>query len=300
MLFRSIDSKRKQEIKSLAITSCTHIEFLNLLGELSSVKGVCNPELIYNESLLKRVAQGEVISLGDAFNTNIERLLLLNPDALMMSSYNQQDENSKRIEAAGIPVIYNNEWMESTLLGRAEWIKLIGAFYGQDQLADSLFNVMESAYLNAMQLTSELKDKPSVMAGGNFKGTWYMPSGASYMGRLFDDAGAHYRYANEMSAGSLPLNFETVLHEFANCDIWLNAPTQSMQELMEMDSRHGLFEPAKQGRVYGFYNRINEQGGNDFWESAVAHPDIVLQDVIWAIYPELMENYVPTYISKLN
>ena len=287
-------------IEQIAITSCTHIEFLNMLDELTSVTGVCNPELIYNESLTTRCESGEIMSLGDAFNTNIERLLLLKPNAIMLSSYNQQDENAKRIEAAGIPIIFNNEWMEESVLGRAEWIKFIAQFFGKETLADSLYQIIEENYNKAISQVEFENLKPSIMVGGNFKGTWYMPSGASYMGRLLKDAGASYYYEQDSTGGSLALNFETVLHNFANSQVWLNAPTQTLKELQELDQRHNLFQAAKQNRVYGFYNRTKEGGANDFWESGVAHPDIVLQDLIWALYPETMKDYQPVYIIQLH
>ena len=139
------------------------------------------------------------------------------------------------------------------------------------------------------------------MAGGNFKGTWYMPSGASYMGRLFADAGADYFYKNDTSTNaSLALNFETVLGNFHDVDVWLNAPTTTLSALMQMDERHGLFRAAREGRVFGFYGRTLPDGANDFWESAVARPDLVLKDLIWALHPQLLPDYESTYIIKVE
>ena len=139
------------------------------------------------------------------------------------------------------------------------------------------------------------------MVGGNFKGTWYVPSGNSYMGRAFADAGANYFYKNETSSSvSLGLNFETILNNFHDADVWLNAPTVSLDALMQMDSRHNLFRSAREGRVFGFHARTLPDGANDFWESAVARPDLVLKDLIWALHPNLLPEYQPTYILKLN
>lgn len=287
-------------IGSMAVTSCTHYAFLEAIGEINSVTGVCNPELAYNADIRKRFAEGAVSSLGDAFNTNTERLLALKPDALMLAYYNQQDGNSKRLQTSGIPLIYNNEWTESTVLARAEWVKLVAAFYGKEALADSLFDRIEHDYLAAAETAQAATRKPTVLAGGNFKGTWYMPGGKGYMARLFADAGADYFYKNDTSAASLPLNFETVLHNFAQADVWLNAPTATMDELFAMDTRHKLFKAAKEGEVYGFYARTLAGGANDFWESGVVRPDLILKDLVWALHPDLSDGYRPTYINKLT
>lgn len=288
-------------IYNVAISSSTHVEFLNLLGELPTVKGVCTPHLIYNDTLRSRHATGQIQSLGDAHNVNLEQLMHLRPDVYFAASYNQQDEQAKRLQQSGVNLVFNNEWTEHSLLARAEWLKFVAAFYNKEQFADSLFSQIEHDYLAASVIAQSVELRPTVMAGGNFKGTWYMPSGASYMARLFADAGADYFYKNETSSSaSLALNFETVLNHFHDADVWLNAPTTTLDALIQMDSRHNLFRSAREGRVYAFYRRTLPGGANDFWESAVARPDLVLKDLIWALHPHLLLEYEPTYIMKVE
>lgn len=288
-------------VVNIAISSSTHVEFLNLLGELSSVKGVCTPHLIYNDTIRARYAEGQIQSLGDAHNVNLEQLLHLCPDIYFAASYNQQDEQAKRLQQSGVNLVFNNEWTEQSVLARAEWLKFVAAFYNKEALADSIFSQIEHDYLNAVSIAQSVNMRPTVMAGANFKGTWYMPSGSSYMARLFVDAGADYFYKDETStSASLALNFETVLNHFHDVDIWLNAPTTTLEALHQMDSRHNLFRSAREGRVYAFYRRTLPDGANDFWESAVARPDLVLKDLIWAIHPRLIPDYIPTYIIQLN
>ena len=287
-------------IENIAISSCTHIEFINLLDSVNIIKGVCSPELIYNSSIQKLYKEKKITNLGDAFNINIELLLNLNPQGLMLSTYNKQDNNTKRLEQSGIQLLYNNEWTESTLLGRAEWIKYFGILLDKKEKADSIFNHIEANYLLAQKLAKSITNKKSVMVGSNFKGTWYVPGGQSYMGQLLQDSGADYYYSNTSDTQSIPLNFETVLDKFHNADVWLNAPTSTIQELFEIDSRHKLFNSAIKGEVYAFLARTNSYGANDFWESGIAHPDLLLKDIIWALYPELLTEYIPTYILKLK
>ena len=288
-------------VHNIAISSSTHVEFLNILGKLSTVKGACTPHLIYNDSIRYNYANQKITPLGDAHNVNLEQLMHLKPDVYFAASYNQQDEQAKRLQQSGVNLVFNNEWTESSLLARAEWLKFVAAFYDKEQLADSIFSQIERDYLSASAIAQSVEVHPTVMAGGNFKGTWYMPSGSSYMGRLFADAGANYFYKTETStSASLALNFETVLSNFHDADIWLNAPTTTLDALFQMDSRHRLFRSAREGRVYAFYRRTLPDGANDFWESAVARPDLVLKDLIWALHPNLLPDYTPTYIIQLN
>jgi iron complex transport system substrate-binding protein len=238
--------------------------------------------------------------LGDAFSLNVEKTMSLKPQAVMMSSYNQTDAAAERISQAGIPVIFNNEWMETSPLGRAEWIKFVAVLYNKEKLADSIFRQTEQKYLAAKALASQAKDTPEVMIGSSFKGTWYMPSGKGFMGNLLADAKVKYHFANDTTSGSIPVNFEQALQSFASAQVWLNCDAKNMNSLMQSDARYGLFKACKDKRVYSLYNRINESGGNDFWEDGVLHPELILQDFIKAVHPELLPDYKTVYVAQLK
>ncbi len=287
-------------LKTLAATSVTHFEFLSLLKELQTVTAVCSPEIIYNTEINKRVGKGKIADLGNAFNINVEKTLQLKPNAVMMSGYNQNDPYAVRVSQAGIPVIFNNEWMETSLLARAEWIKFVATFYNKEKLADSIFQAVDKRYNEIKAKATAVKIKPTIMAGSNFRGTWYMPSGRNYMGKLFADAGANYYYANNSTAGSLPLNVETVLENFSKTDVWLNCNFKSLDDLLKADPKHAYFHPVKLKQVYNFNKRLLPSTANDFWESAVARPDLLLSDVIAILHPEILPEYHFVYSEKLK
>ena len=292
--------KIKIPLKTLASTSVTHLEFLSLLDEIQTITGVCSPALIYNPELQKNIQAGKITDLGDAFSLNVEKTLVLKPEALMTSGFNQADAGAQRIGQAGIPVIFNNEWMETSLLGRAEWIKFVAVFYNKEQLADSIFTDIEKRYNELKDRALKVKKKPKVMSGNNFRGTWYMPAGQSFMGQLFRDAGGDYFFANDTTTGSLPLNVETVLKNFAETDVWLNVNFSTIDELIKTDSKHALFHPVITRQVYNFNKRLLPSSANDFWESAVARPDLLLGDVIAILHPELLPDYEFVYAEKLK
>ena len=293
--------KIKIPVRSLAATSVTHFEFLNLLHVIDAVTGVCSSKIIYSPQINERLNKGLIVDLGDAFNINLEKTVQLHPDLVMVSGYNQNDPFAQRLLQAGIFPVYNNEWMEKSLLGRAEWIKFVAAFFDREKIADSLYLEIEKEYQNTANRVKGIKFRPQIMSGSNFRGTWYMPGGRNFMAQLFSDAGGNYFYANDTTVGSLPLSFEKVLKNFSESDVWLNCNYASLSELLKADPKHALFRPVKLQQVYNFNKRMLPSGANDFWESAVAHPDIVLKDVVWALHPELLsDDYQPKYLIKLK
>lgn len=288
-------------LKHIGTASCTHIGYMEALGLLDRISGICLPNTVYSPAMQELYAESKAIDLGDAMQIDPEKALLSHADAIMISGYGQGDVNPERMRTVGISVIYNNEWTERTPLGRAEWIKLVGALFCKDSLAHEIFNQVEQNYNTTAALTRGFSAaKPSVMSGNNFRGTWYMSSGHSYMGRLFADAGADYYFQNDSTAGSIPLSIENVLQHFGNADVWVGSNGNTLDELALSDEKHTWFKAYKNHRVYNFYRRRTDSGANDYWERGVVHPEELLSDLIWALYPEQMPDYEPVYINQLQ
>jgi iron complex transport system substrate-binding protein len=142
--------------------------------------------------------------------------------------------------------------------------------------ADSIYESVSQAY---KALTTSQIGERSIMSGMAFRGTWYMPSGNTFMGKLFRDAGANYRYANHQSTASLPLSVEQVLHDFADADVWVGCDALTLDEVASIDVKHTWFRAYQTGNVYHFRKRTLPSGANDFWESGVVHPERILQDL---------------------
>jgi iron complex transport system substrate-binding protein len=56
----------------------------------------------------------------------------------------------------------------------------------------------------------------------------------------------------------------------------------------------------KSGNVWNNRKRMTPGGGNDYWESAVVRPDILLADFISIIHPELLPGQQPYYFMRLR
>ena len=287
-------------LKTIAVTSCTHFEFLDLIGEIDKITGVCEPKRIYNPKIRQKINDGKAVDLGDALNIEFERLLRLKPNAVMISGSAQQDESGQRMARAGLTVIYNNEWMEESMLARAEWIKFVAAFFDKSTMAAEIFNETEKKYAEVCKLVENVTYKPTILTGNDFRGAWYVPGGKNYAAELYEKAGGDYFYRNNTTSGSIPLSMEAVLKHFIDADVWLGCSMKSMSELESMNERYALFKAFKTGNVYNDLKRSTPSGGNDYWESAVAHPDIVLQDVIKVLHPDLLPNYELFYLQKLE
>ncbi|MEM6629311.1 MAG: ABC transporter substrate-binding protein [Bacteroidota bacterium] len=287
-------------IDEVVTTSSPHIGLLGSIEELDKITGVADDKYVYNSYIYEKVSNGKVSQVGSLKNSNLEILLDLSPDLVMKTGYDNVRNEDERLIEAGVPISYNVEWMETNMLARAEWIKYIGAFFNKDEKADSVFKSVEKEYLQALSVTSNIEDRPSIMTGNNFKGTWYMPSSESYLTKLIQDAGGEYYFKNEKSTGSLPLSFEVVLDNLMEADYWIGPRAKSLKELEMMDERYTLFKAFKQGNVYTFNKRMSENGGNDYWESGMTRPDLILKDVIKIFHPELLPNHQLHYYKKLQ
>lgn len=258
----------------IACTSATHIGFLRELGLMDRVVGVCRPERIYNLTPAQRAA---VRDLGDDLSPNLEAILLSAPDAIVISTYAEGDESAAKIASLGIPVLYCNEWTESTPLARAEWIRFFGACFGCMERADSVLQAVTEAY---HALCAPQTSTVSILSGQAFRGTWYVPTGNTYMGKLFRDAGADYFYQDNNTPSSLPLTTEMAIKTFADADVWVGCSARSLDELAAMDDKHTWLKSYQTGNVYNFYKRsVAATGANDFWETGVVHPELILQDL---------------------
>ncbi|MEO1049554.1 MAG: ABC transporter substrate-binding protein [Bacteroidota bacterium] len=291
----------KIPIETMVCTSTTHIPFLDMLEEVGKLTGFPNTGLVSNEKVNNGVEKGEIVELGLKDQLNVETLLNLAPSTVFAYTYNAQNQNLDNITKAGIPVVFTAEYLEETPLGRAEWIKFISLFFNKEKEADSIFTAVEEKYLNLQSIATAVEKKPTVFTGIDYNGTWYMPGGNSFIGNWLADAGAQYLWHSDQQSGSLPLSFETVYDRAYQADYWLNISTfNTREELSQSDDRYQKFKAFETGQLYNYSVRINENGGNDYFEAGVARPDIVLKDLIKIFHPDLLPDHKLYFYQKLK
>lgn len=285
----------REPLQRLGTMSAVQIGFIDALNANDKVVAVCNPELIYTP------LKGTEINIGDAIQPNTEQILRADLDLLLAVHYGQTNNAEvERLEKLGVPVLYINEWQETHPLARAEWIRVVGALVGQIEKADSIFQSIETKYLQLAQKAhnNNAIAQTSLMTGGNFRGTWYVPGGESYLAQIFKDANADYPLYNNTQSTSIPLTIEEVLYSFNEADVWIGASAYSLDELVSMDEKHTWFAAYKNKRVYNWYKQQTQSGANNFWERGVVYPNEVLEDLIAILYNDTASHL--HYASRLE
>ncbi len=80
------------------------------------------------------------------------------------------DGNNKSLQTikkTGIPVLINADWTETHPLGKAEWIKFFGALYNKNELAERLFNTIETNYTEAKKIAQNTTTQPTIKSQTN-------------------------------------------------------------------------------------------------------------------------------------
>lgn len=275
-------------LESIVCTSTTHIPLLDYLNETDKLVGFPTTDYISSEKMRKRIDEGEITDLGIDKGLNLERLAMLKPDVVMGYTMSSDYGQFKKIEGLGIPVIINAEYLEKDPLGRAEWIKFMAAFFNKEDVADSVFQMIEKNYLETKALASGAQGKPSVLSGIVYGDAWFLPGGQNYAAKLFKDAGCRYLWEDNQSNGFLELSFESVYEKAHNADLWIGTGAyRSLPEIKAGDYRYTRFKPFQQQKVYHYDARQGAKGGNEFLELGYLRPDLILMDLVKIAHPEL-------------
>lgn len=288
-------------IKSVLVTSTTHLPALEILEELGSLKGFPGLDYISSEVVRKRVDAGKIREIGQNELLNTEIILDIHPDALVAFGMDGNNKVLKSVEQAGVSVIYNGDWAEQTPLGKAEWIKFFGALYDKSVLATATFKSIEANYTQTLKEISAIEKHPSVLSGAMYQDVWYLPQGESWAAVFFKDAQANYLWSETEGTGSLSLSFEAVYDKAQNADFWINpAQFETKEQLKKANPHYANFEAFKNDRVYSFSAKKGKTGGVLFYELGPTRPDLVLKDLVSILHPEIFPNYQRTFYEKLQ
>lgn len=290
-------------VRKIICMSTTHVAMMRALGADSLIAGISGSSLIYDSLVLDFIRRGRIQDVGYEGNLNKELVVSLAPDLLM--AYGVADPSSgstARLSETGVKVLYNADYLEEHPLARCEWIRLFGLLTGREEAADSIFSSVSASYLElAAKVKAGITERPGVLLGAPWEDVWYVSPSNSYIGRLTEDAGGHYIFSDMTGPNSVPLSVESVFRRAAGAEIWINPGTAgSLADITTADPRMASLPLFREGRVWNNRRRMTEAGGNDYWESAVVRPDILLRDLISIIHPELMPGYVQFYYRRLE
>ena len=282
--------------KALVYTG-VHCALIHELGAVKSIGGICELQYIKVPEIIEGCKNGTIVNAGEGTNPDIEKIIDLHPDALLLSPYENSGGHGQ-VEKLKVPIIECADYMETSALGSAEWIRFYGLLFHQSAKADSIFAIVEKNYNELKALASSQAKKPKVMCELKSGSAWYVPGGRSTTGKLYKDAGGDYLFGHYPNSGAVPLSFETVFDKAQDADVWLmkynQASDKTLSGIREDYSPYANFKAFKERNVYGC-----NTGYHTYYEDFPFHPDLVLKDLIKIFHPSLLPEYELKYFSKL-
>lgn len=284
-------------LKNSLVYSSVHIGLIDELGADSAIAGVCDARFINLTKIKDRIADRTIADCGNNMAPDIERIIRLNPDAVLLSPYENNTTNAK-IEALGIPVIQCADYMERSPLARAEWMKFFGMLYGAETEADSLFADTEEQYNRIKRLAANASARPAVIFDGLYGSQWFMPGEYSTAATYIRDAGGTNPFDSYHIPGSVPLSAEQVLMQAQDADFWLvryaSSTPLTLRQHLSQSKAYPLFKAAKTQNMYGC-NTLEQP----LFDETPFHPQWFLEELASIIHPELGIKPSHNYFNKL-
>lgn len=287
------------EADRIAVTSSTHVAMLDALGAADRIVAVSGIDYINNPDVQRR--RDDIADIGYEGNFDYEALLASDPDIVLLYGVNGASSMEGKLRELQIPYIYIGDYVEESPLGKAEWMVPIAEIIGEREKGADTYAAIAARYAALKKRVADSAvDAPSVMLNVPYGDSWFMPSADSYMARLIRDAGADYIYRKNTGNTSMPIDLEEAYTLASQADFWLN--TDRMESLSTLAEKCPKFKDTRalrNGYVYNNTRRANSAGGNDFYESAVVNPDILLRDLAAIFHPELSSDTL-VYYKKLK
>ena len=302
-------------VERSAVFIAPHCQLMYELGCQQAIRGVCDLNYINIPDVRKRAAsagkasagnafagkafagnassenasaQNSIVDCGSSMAPDIERIIALKPEAILVSPFENSGGYGK-LDKLHIPLIEAADYMETSPLGRAEWIKLYGLLLGSSK-ADSLFSAIEKEYLQLKAEAAKLPLGLSILTERKTGNVWYVPGGKSTMGILLRDAHAKYIFADDQHSGSLSMSPEQIIAKGNQVDVWAfkyfggNALTK--QDLLAEYQGYQALKAFQTGTVYE-----TDTSCEPYFELTSFHPEILLREFIILSHPEAGDKF---------
>ena len=287
------------DAKRIVCMSSSHIAMLDVMESVGNVVGVSGKDFITNPYIAAN--RHSIADVGYDSNINFELLVAQRPDIVLLYGVTGACSMQSKLEELGIPYIYIGEYVEEDPLGKTEWLIVIAEIIGKREQGIAYFSEVPKRYnhLKSMAAAATLP-QPKVMLNTPYADSWFMPSTSSYLARLIADAGGDYIYKKNTSNHSQPIDLEEAALLTTEADIWLHVEgVSSLKDLRQQYPKFAKMPCVQRGEIYNCDKRSVLGGGNDYWESGVVQPDVVLRDLIKIFHPELVsEEFV--YYRKIE
>ena len=291
-------------VERSAVFIAPHCQLMYELGCQQAIRGVCDLDYINIPDVKKRAAlsgntsaQNPIVNCGSSMAPDIERIIALKPEAILLSPFENSGGYGK-LDKLHIPIIEAADYMESSPLGRAEWMKFYGMLFGNEEgrvkreegksngisgscepKADSLFAKIEKEYLSLKAQAAGYRKGLSILTERKTGNVWYVPGGQSTIGILLKDANARYIFEGDQHSGSLAMSPEQILAKGKQVDVWAfkyfgGAPLSQAQLLQEYDGYKAL-AAFNRGNIYQV-----DTSTVPYFELTSFHPELLLREFI--------------------
>lgn len=286
-------------VERIICTSTVDIAFLDFIGAIDKIVAVSNGSYIYNKKVRERIKQGLIVDIGGNNTIDYEKALSTNADVALVYSIGDQAAHQKFNEM-GIPAVLLSDFMEKTPLGRAEWAIFVACLLSKEAQAQTKCAQIAAKYQQLKAKAANYAERPSVLTGAVYKGTWYVAGGKSLMASFIEDAGGRYLWAEDENLSGVPLDFEAVYVKGLEADYWINMSNWTNKaDLAASEAKYQDFKAFQEGQLYNYYKRVTENGGVDIFESAIVHPDLVLSDFVHIFHNDKVSLDSLYYYMKL-
>lgn len=291
-------------VERSAVFIAPHCQLMYELGCQQAIRGVCDLDYINIPDVRKRAASAgnaaagnSIVDCGSSMAPDIERIIALKPEAILLSPFENSGGYGK-LDKLHVPIIEAADYMESSPLGRAEWMKFYGMLFGNEEgrgkreegksngisgscepKADSLFAKIEKEYLKLKAEAAGYPKGLSILTERKTGNVWYVPGGQSTIGILLKDANARYIFEDDQHSGSLAMSPEQILAKGKQVDVWAfkyfgGAPLSQTQLLQEYDGYKALAAFSR-GNIYQVDTSMVP-----YFELTSFHPELLLREFI--------------------
>ncbi len=283
-------------VQRAALNSTTFVPFFAHMDAHEAIVGVSYANRVTDERVKAQWDAGTTLEIAGGDGLDMERVLMCNPDVVM--AYIFGNANYTKVIEAGLPLVLNMEYKESTPLGRAEWIKLIGIMLDRYEEAEAIFKGIEKRYKEVQEQAASAPHKPTVFSGSKYERTWFTPGNASFVAQFIRDAGAVYAFEHIEGQGNTELDFESVLSTLNTADYWglivSSREEFTLSQLLSIAPEYATINAFKQGQVF-----VCNTYQSDYFGAAVMEPEVILADLVSIIHPGLMPEHEYTYFRPV-
>lgn len=268
-------------LESNVVFTAPHCQLMYELGCKNAITGVCDKDYINIPDIKERV------DCGSSMQPDIERIIALKPEGLLISPFENSGGYGK-LDKLHIPIIETADYMETSPLGRAEWMKFYGLLFKSEERSDSLFSSIEKEYMTLKAEAAKLPQGLSILTERKMGNVWYVPGGKSTMGILLKDANAKYIFADDTHSGSLAYGPERILSKGTQVDVWafkyFGGKALSKSDLLTEYEGYKVLKAFNSNSIYQV-----DTSTQPYFELTSFHPEILLREFIILAHPKVTQ-----------